>query len=192
MSGEPSTIGNNRIRDTRYLNQYSRQEAVFERFFFALGPKILFEQHRSTAPYRAHFSHVRFASNRSRIAVAQRTSKGANRVHFASQKAASFFADQQGACPIIAVRKRSPVTPAPRAASWPLSDRGYRSLRRTSHSPERADSNLHTIVPWQRRASCSLINCARSVQNSSLHCFCSCPHFDVVLRKLVSEQQGCS
>ena len=62
----------------------------------------------------------------------------------------------------------------------------------TSHSSERADSNLHTVVPWQRRASCSLINCARSVQNSSLHCFCSCPHFDVVLRKLVSEQQGCS
>ena len=81
---------------------------------------------------------------------------------------------------------------AHRAASWLLSDRAYRSLRRTSHSPERADSNLHTVVPWQRRASCSLINCARSVQNSSLHCFCSCPHFDVVLRKLVSEQQGCS
>ncbi len=43
MSGKPSTMGNNRIRDTRYLNQYSRQETVLERFFFTLGPKILFQ-----------------------------------------------------------------------------------------------------------------------------------------------------
>jgi hypothetical protein len=53
MSGEPSTMGNNRIRDTRYLNQYSRQEAVLERFFFALGPKIIFQQHRSKADVAA-------------------------------------------------------------------------------------------------------------------------------------------
>ena len=55
-------MGNNRIRDTRYLNQYSRQEAVLERFFFALGPKILFQQHRSSAPLRAGAGHVRFSN----------------------------------------------------------------------------------------------------------------------------------
>ncbi len=51
---------------------------------------------------------------------------------------------------------------------------------------------LGKLVPSLNGKRLSLMNCARSVQNSSLHCFCSCPHFDVVLRKLVSEQQGCS
>src|ERR1022692_3838520 len=60
MSGEPSTMGNNRIRDTRCLNQYSRQEAVLERFFFALGPKILFQQHRPIATRRLRMAERRF------------------------------------------------------------------------------------------------------------------------------------
>jgi hypothetical protein len=76
MSGEPSTMGNNRIRDTRCLNQYSRQEAVLERFFFALGPKILFQQHRSFATFRTCFRHFRFTPNFGHVAASQRDASG--------------------------------------------------------------------------------------------------------------------
>jgi hypothetical protein len=58
-------MGNNRIRNQGYLNQYSRCWLVFEMLFFAPAPKILFDsigQFRTLAlqnrtaewPYTAH------------------------------------------------------------------------------------------------------------------------------------------
>ena len=46
MSGEPSTMGNNKIRNAGYLVNILDRKPFLERFFFALGPKILFQQHR--------------------------------------------------------------------------------------------------------------------------------------------------
>jgi hypothetical protein len=58
-------MGNNRIRDAKYLNQYSRQKAVLERFFFALGPKILFQQHRPIAEVEPVIYRIAFFREKS-------------------------------------------------------------------------------------------------------------------------------
>ena len=62
MSGEPSTMGNNRIRDTRYLNQYSRQQKPFLKLFFLRSrTKILFQRHRRSR--RFLFRGLRIGAN---------------------------------------------------------------------------------------------------------------------------------